>query len=217
MFVKDNVLSCLLKILCKNQGTVQLASWYKTGFPAASLLGDTQLLLSAPMQRERSSGCQKLVSAFAQGFSITSEHCPPILEFLATCLCAHRVQITDAELLPTTHYVLFAVRLCERKMNFPGRMSLGKQTEVSVLPETSSTEGDGLILDILTLKQYQAVHVETKSRQLKTEDWSSGVRADGVSGEERQIWIGWANQWLKFRSCQRIKNQGKMLGEYLYI
>ena len=63
----------------------------------------------------------------------------------------------------------------------------GFRTLVSVLPETSSTEGDGLILDILTLKQYQAVHVETKSRQLKTEDWSSGVRADGVSGEERQI------------------------------
>ena len=35
-----------------------------------------------------------------------------------------------------------------------------------------SAEGDSLILDILILKQYQAIHVETSSRQLGIEDWT---------------------------------------------
>lgn len=58
-------------------------------------------------------------------YYITSPVLPTVLESLATCLFAHWVQITDAGHSPA-HYGMFIVRLYEKKMSFPDRMSLSR-------------------------------------------------------------------------------------------
>ena len=105
MFVKVTW-SFVFKGCYKNQETVQQAPIYKTGFPDLPRfpLGDAQLLLTAPMQRQGSSGCKKLTSALTQRFSITSQYYPPVLEFLVICSPGAN---TDTESPPNTLWIIY--------------------------------------------------------------------------------------------------------------